>query len=280
MAEIISFYSVAHSQGKRTVSLSLANLLAANGFKILYFELDFKKPAVAISTQITDEHKNALNYFNSTLSKNSFDVSPYVLNKEHLMKTDDREMKKVYSPLRGHIEYLVFPIGFKENSFPTLISENDTAEKEAREYIEKMVYSLKTTKYDYVILNLPIELHSIFGYEVIFNSEKVVNVVTPSSTRLFENKAAKTFLISNIPDLEGKWNTVINMTSESIDESEYTLLVNDRTPIIVPFNPERQKEEFSLQVGSDRIEERLEQLALNMGLSVAPSVPKKGFFRR
>ncbi|WP_213411453.1 AAA family ATPase [Bacillus subtilis] len=280
MAEIISFYSAAHSQGKRTVSLSLANLLAANGLKVLYFELDYKKPAVAISTQITDEHKNALNYFNSTLSKQSFDVSPYVLNKDHLLRTDDREMKKVYSPLRGHIEYLVFPLGFKENSFPALISEGETAEKEAQEYIEKMIYSLKTTKYDYVILNLPIELHSIFGYEVIINSDKIVNVVTPSSTRLFENKNAKTFLLSNVPDLEDKWNTVINMTSENIDETEYMLLVSDNSPTIVPFNPERQKEEFSLEVGSERIEERLEQLALNMGLSVAPSVPKKGFFRR
>ncbi|MGG1021170.1 hypothetical protein G3M81_22955 [Bacillus paralicheniformis] len=274
MGEILSFYSVAHSQGKRTVSLSLANLLAEHEYKVLYVELDYKKPAVAISTQITDELKNANEFFQSTAMKNSFDVAPYVLTKEHLLKTNDRKLRKIYSPLRGDIEYLTFPLGFEENSFPTLISDSDNTEKEAQEYINKLIYSFKSTKHDFVILNLPIELYSIFGFEVLVNSDQIVNVVTPSSTRLFENKKIKDFLESNIPDLNKKWNTIINMASDEISEIEYHELVED-DPVVIPFNSERQKEEFSLQLGSDQIEERLEQLAIKMNITITPSSPKK-----
>ncbi|NUH84756.1 AAA family ATPase [Bacillus firmus] len=274
MADIISFYSVAHSQGKKTLSLTFANLLAEHNHKVLYVELDYKKPSVALSTQISDQSRNVKEYFQDTLIKNSYDVEPYVLKRDQLLNTEDRNLRKLYNGLPSKLDYLIFPLSFQESSFPTLIEDQENAELEAQEFIGKFIYSLKTTKYEYVILSLPTELHSIFGFEVLANSDQIINVVTPSATRLFENKNAKTFLSSNIQNLEDKWHTVLNMTSEEVDENEYLQLVKGE-PIFVPFDPQRQKEEFALHFGSEMIQEKLEQLALKLNISITLTTPKK-----
>lgn len=280
MPEIISFYSVAHSQGRTTTSLSFANLLAEQDLTVLYVELDYKKPSVAVSTRISDQTKNIKEYFQQAVIKGSFDVEPYILKKDYLLNNEDRSLRKVYSELPTNLDYLIYPLGFQESSFPTIVEGNEEAEKEVQEFIGKFIYSLKYTKYNYVILNLPIELHSIFGFEVLLNSDRIINVVTPSATRLFENKNAKTFLESNIPYLDEKWNTIINMTSEELDESEYRQLVKDE-PILIPYDPKRQKEEFALQLGSQAIQDRLEQLALKLNVNILMNNQKKrGIFSR
>ncbi|MEK5105055.1 hypothetical protein MKX83_24240 [Cytobacillus sp. FSL M8-0252] len=280
MAEIISFYSVAHSQGKKTLSLTFAKLLAENEHKVLYVELDYRKPSVALSTQITHTRRNTNEYFQETVVKESFDVERHVLTKEELLKTEDRNVKKLYSNLPKRLDYLIYPISFQESNFPTIIQDQEKAEQEAQDFISKFIYSLKTTKYEYVILNLPIELYSIFGFEVIGSSDKVVNIVTPSATRLFENKNAITFLSSNIPNLEENWNIVMNMTSEEVDPSEYNQLVKEE-PILIPYDIHRQKEELSLQIGSETIQEKLESLALKLNISITQTSPRKRtFFNR
>ncbi|MEQ2529125.1 hypothetical protein WMO40_20840 [Bacillaceae bacterium CLA-AA-H227] len=281
MAEILSFYSVAHSQGKRTLSLGFAELLAMNEHKVLYVELDYKKPSVAISTQITDVTRNAREFFQDTILKRSFDLEPYILTKEILLSSENRDLRRVYAELPDKLDYLTLPMNFQESSFPSLINEGEDNEKEAQEYIDKFLYSLKTTKYTYIILNLPIELHSIFGFEVIANSEQIINVVTPNATRLFENKNAYKFLSPNISHLEDKWSTILNMTSPELTPNEYFQLISEEA-ILVPYDPARQQSEFALQLSSVEIRERLEKLAARLNIPFESAIPKKrsGFFGR
>lgn len=279
MSNLISFYSVAHSQGKRTLSLSFASLLAKDDNKVLYFELDYKKPSVAISTRITDQTCNTNEFFQNIAIKNSFDVEPYILKKEKLLRVEDRNLRKIYSDLPNNLDYLIYPLNFQEGSFPNLLSGSKDAEQEAQDFIAKLMYSLKTTRYDFVILNLPLELNSIFGYEVIINSDQIVNVVTPSAARLAENKKIEEFLFLNNLNLPEKWFKVLNMTSREVNEVEYIQLVDDE-PVLIPFDSQRHLDEFALRLDSESIQERLEELALKMNIQITQSTPKRKLFSR
>lgn len=277
MAEILSFYSVAPSQGKRTLSLAFANLLAEQQHKVLYVELDYNHPSVAVATQISHSEKNTNEYFHNTILKDSFEVDSFVLTKDNLISESDRDRKKIFSTLPGSLSYLVFPFGFNEKSFPNLIQDSKNPEKEAQEYIQKFIYSLKTSKYQYVVLNLPNELTSVLGYEVIANSDKILNVVTPSANRLIENKEIQTFLRKNIEDFDEKCTSILNMASPNINEDEYAALINN--PCIVYYDAMRQKSELSLEFASPQIQEQLEKVAELNDISFVLK-KKRSFFTR
>lgn len=275
MADVISFYAIAPSQGKRTLSLSFAELLASNKNKVLYVELDTTRPSVALSTRISHPVKNAVEYFRDT-KKDHFNVEPHVLNRAELIKTEDRDLKRVFSDLQGSLDYLTLPIFYQENNFPNLI-EGSNPERQANEYIQKLIYSFKTSNYDYVILNLPNELESLFGFEVIAGSDQVINVITASANRLNELKNTLTFLNQHIPTLKERWTNILNMASPNVNEVEYKQLMNEET-FVVPFDPERQKAEFSLETGSPVIKECLGDLALYLEIPIIQTTKSRFSF--
>lgn len=278
MAEIFSFYSVAPSQGKRTLSLAFAELLAAEGYKTLYVELDLLHPSIAHTTQISNSIRNAVTFFENTITKKEFNLENYVINKEILSLNEDRELKRIFSTLPNKLDFLSLPSNFNINSFPVIVDSNEiNAEQKANEYIEKLMYFLRTSHYEYVILNLPNELESIFGYEVISASDKVLNVVTPSANRLFENNEALKFLNTNIPDFESKLQIIVNQVSTYIDVQTVKDLIGSDTALVIPFDPERQQYEMSLEKGSPVINESVERLALMYQIQIEPKTSKKSF---
>lgn len=54
----LAFWSNHINEGKRTISQSVATALAENGYKVLYVELDYMHPSLAISTGLTHPKKN------------------------------------------------------------------------------------------------------------------------------------------------------------------------------------------------------------------------------
>lgn len=276
MTEIISFYSVAPSQGKRTLSQAFANVLATNDHRVLYIELDTKNPSIAASSQISHPYNNALKYFQTTVEKSNFNIEPFILKKDELLKTENRDMRKVFREMTGNLDYLVFPDNFNESNFPDLLIDSENLEAKAHEYIQQFVYALKTSKYDYVVLNLPNDIASIFGYEMISESDKVVNITTASANRLLENKRTVSFLSNNNQDLEKKWSIILNMTSPFVENEIYKGLIND-TPFIIQYDPERATSELALETGSPLINEKLEYFALQIGISIIPTPINKRF---
>lgn len=277
MTEIISFYSVAASQGKRTLSLAFANLLAKNNHSVLYVELDTHHPSVANATRISHPKKNAVEFFQETITRNDYNVEPFVLNRDSLTETGNRDLKRVFSEIPNMLDYLVLPNNFHINSFPNLISdEGNNPEKQAQDYIQKLLYSFKTSKYHYVILNLPNDLQNIFGFEVIDGSDLVLNVTTASANRLYENKKMVNYLSMNMPDLESRWKTIINMASPYVEEKAFAELISDQ-PFVISFDPERHDIEFSLENGSPIINERLEKLAIELGIQIELTPQRKQF---
>lgn len=285
MAEIISFYSVAPSQGKRTLSVAYAELLATQGYKTLYMELDVFHPSLAITNQITNPIRNVVEYFQKTLTNKDFNVENYVINKDILTMTDNRELKKIFSEMPNKLDYLVIPSNYNVSNFPVIIDSTEKeAEKKAHEYIQKFMYSLKNSKYDYIVLNLPNEINSIFGFEVITESDYVLNILTASANRLYENREVITFLSSNVTDFDERLYTIVNQTSPLIDVQTLKDLVRSNNKFLtIPFDLERQQKELALENGSPVISESIERLAQMMKIEIDPTPSKKsglGLFRR
>ncbi|MFS0783374.1 AAA family ATPase [Bacillus sp. 1P06AnD] len=279
MTKVVSFYGASHSQGNRTLSLTMAKMLAESDYKTLYVELDLYKPSVAIATQITDELRNTNVYFQNVIDKNVWSIDPYVLNRAYLLNAKAKS-KQLYSHLPDKLDFLVLPIDFNLREFPEIINGEKESEKKAHEFIEKFMYTLNTSNYDYVILKLPVELRSIFGFEMIAASDHVVHIVTPSANRINEGKQVTKFLNNNIFGIEDKLINVINLASKEVPNEEYWDLLED--PVIVPYDTHRQQQEFEMKFGSSLIEESLHILAdrLDAELTIQNKRNKKSFFKK
>lgn len=276
MAKLINFYSVAHSQGKTTCALALANVLATNGADVLVVELDCTKPSVACATKITHDLRNTKEYMQQTLRKDNVDMTPYVLTKAELEQTADREDRQLYSELPDKLHYLIFPLGYEEEQFPLIVEANHekTFEAFAESYIARMMLGFKLSSYAYVIFILPTELESIFCFEVLHHADQVVNVVTPSAARLYENKKAKNILFTHAKQVEEKWIDVVNMTSPAVTEAVYREFVPEQA-VLIPYDEKRQIEELEFRFTSAAMNEKMEQVARKMGIELQESTPKK-----
>lgn len=275
MTKLINVYSVAHSQGKTTCALALANVLVANGAQVLVVELDYRKPSVARATGITHDLRNTKEYMQQTQKKGSLDMSPYVLTKSELEKTADREKRELYHELPENLAYLIFPLHYEEEQFPWLIGANDKeiAEASAEAYIQKLMVTFKLSSYAHVIFILPTELESIFGFEVLSHADQIINVVTPSSARIYENRKGKELLFTHAEHVKEKWIDVVNMTSPAIAEKEYREFLC-HNEILIPYDEKRQREEIEFRFASELICEKMEQVAKRMGI-VLPASPAK-----
>lgn len=274
--KIIGFYSIAPSQGKRTLSLAMAQLLAENGHRTLYVELDTKHPSVGTANQIHHVTRNVSNYLQATINENEYAIENYVLQINDLLNTEDRDLKRVFSEVPSNLDFLVLPKTFKESQLPNLLEGKGTPEQNAHDFIQKMLYSFRVAKYRYIVINLPNEIESVFGYEVIKEIDLIINPVTVSPSRLIENQQTINFLSKNIDLLEDKWTTVLNMTSPYLKEEDNSTLLE--TKYQIQYDPERQQNEMSLTIGSDHIKEKLEVLGHDLDLSVVITPKKRNIF--
>ncbi|PIJ95816.1 hypothetical protein [Lysinibacillus sphaericus] len=275
MTKIISFYSSAPSQGKRTFSLSLAELLAMSKFKTLYMELNLFNPALAVAHNISHSSKNILQYFQVANRTEQFQVDRFVITKQDLLS--DKENKRNYQDLPDKLHFLGIPEDFDHSKFPIIVdSEDEYAEERAKDFIEKFIIELKSSDYDYIILSLPNEINHLFGFEVIKQSDIIINTVTPSAVRLDENKKNMDFLIKAAPEVKEKTYTIINMASNEVDLQTYKVLAGVESNLLIAnYDPTRQEYELSLKFSSPGIIIEIERLALQMKLSIEPVISKK-----
>lgn len=278
MTKLISFYSVAHSQGKTTCALALANVLVTNGAYVLVLELDDMKPSVARATLITDDLRNTKEYVQNTLQKVNVDIAPYVLTKKELEKTTNRERKEIYNELPDKLDYLVYPVGYDKEDVPLFLEPDygEGFEAYVETYIKNMIVNLKLSHYDHVIMILPTELESIFGVEVLSHSDRIIHVVTPSSARMYESKKTKEFLFVHAEQVRDKWIDILNMTSPAVSEMDYKKFFPEGE-ILIHYDEHRQNEELEFRMGSAFINEKMEQVAKRMNIEWQENKPKKRF---
>lgn len=268
--KLISFYSNKASQGLRTVSLAFANLLARQDYNVLYVELDTNDPSIAKALQIQTGSNNIVSYFEKTIDGEFDDVRNYVLSKEKIIANSERKQKTIYAGLENNVDYLVAPLEFKPSEMPDLIGnaklKSENVEEFVIDYVERFVGAITDLEYDFIVCKLANDVDHMFTYEMMKRSDFILSVATPSVTKLIGQGEVKRFLFEQNKELEKKWRDILNMTSQEVQTSEYRNLLN--TDYIIPFDPERQKEELALQPDSELIRQSLERLVLDLGIKI------------
>ena len=279
MAQLISFYSPLPSQGKRTLSMAFANLLAQNEHKVLYVELDLNAPAVALATQISHEARNVVEYLKTAHETDLFQPNSYILKHQHLLASDKRK----YQQYPENLDFLTIPKYFDYSKFPIIADgESESAEEVAFKFIQKLTYEMAATTYDYVIFNLPNEINDLFGYEMLRHSDLILNIVTPSPFNMSKYLDVKEFLEKSLKEVLEKSLTIVNMASLEIDQKNYKEVFQENDLVLVPYDLQRQLADFSLQLETQGITQSLEFLAskISIPLPVSTAANKpKGLFK-
>lgn len=269
--KIISFYANAESQGLRTVSLAFSNLLAQQNYSVLYVELDTNNPLISKALQIHTEGKDINSYFERTTQGEFASVKNYILSHEDIVANGDRKQKAIYQGIEKEVSFLVFPMDIKDVDVPDLIDySGENVEEFVLDYVERFTSTLLEQEYDFIVCKLATDVDHMFTFEMMKHSDHIISVTTPSITKLMKQKDAKRFLFEQNKELRDKWHDVLNMASEEVPSSEYKSLLD--TNCIIPFDPERQKEELALQPDSELIRQKLERLVLDLGIQIQVTV--------
>lgn len=281
--KIISFYSPTANQGLKTISLAYANRLAQERYRTLYVELDTMARGMAQSLQIDTESQNILEYFTSAL-EGDYSLEKYIITKKMLLEESDKRSREVYQQLEDDLDYLLLPMNFEPETVPNLLDvSSESVDAFVLEYVDRILYTLRETAYDHVVIKLPNDIDHMFTYQAMANSDQVLSITTPSFIRLLEMKERKEFLFEHNASLKDKWTTIINLASDEITKKEYDETVGES--YVINFDPERLRDEWALRTDSEYIREQMEEIidrnGIRMTLSkyVEPKGLKKMFSR-
>jgi len=255
MGKIIGIYGVQRGLGTTTIGQSLAKVIGESNSKVLYLELDYLNATFAHKTAISNPEKNMELFMEKAILEGRFDIQKYILKKNEVGEG------KRFSWLPSNMELLTFSNDFAEESFPRFKTNVETlVEKFSNDFISK----LKALDYDYVILQLPNQIENVFGLPMLSKCDSVVSILTGNPIVLSRYKnITNVFKKANLQHKE--WVHVFNLCSNKIDEEDYKMLVDFEVTACIPYDPERAEVEFSLQLGSETIDDYMKNIARKLG---------------
>jgi len=276
--KLISFYSSEPNQGLKTLSLSFANRLAADNYRVLYVELNTRSKGFAQSMQINTEKQNINEYFLEAL-KGNFSIDKFVITKSMLLEESSKKDRDIFLELEDNLDYLVLPMNVEDDTEPSLIGDNgEEFDSQVIEYVDGILDTLRNTEYDHVVIKLPHDLDHLFTIQTLNTSNLVLSVYMPTSSQVFEQMKFKKFLFEHNKDLSGKWKDIANMVSTAIPQKIIDETVKDA--FVVEYDPERMGEEWAAKTDSSSIRERMEELIDTIGINIIRQkhVEKKKLF--
>jgi len=276
--KLISFYSSEPNQGLKTLSLSFANRLAADNYRVLYVELNTRSKGFAQSMQIDTEKQNINEYFMEAL-KGNFSIDKFVITKSMLLEESSKKDKDIFLELEDNLDYLILPMNVEDDTEPSLIGDDgEEFDSQVIEYVDGILDTLRNTEYDHVIIKLPHDLDHLFTIQTLNMSNLVLSVYMPTSSQVFEQMKFKKFLFEHNKDLSGKWKDIANMVSTAIPQKIIDETVKDA--FVVEYDPERMGEEWAAKTDSASIRERMEELIDTIGINIIRQkhVEKKKLF--
>lgn len=264
--KLISFYSSEPNQGLKTLSLSFANRLAADNYRVLYVELNTRSKGFAQSMQINTEKHNINEYFLEAL-KGNFSIDKFVITKSMLLEESSKKDRDLFLELEDNLDYLVLPMNVEDDAEPSLIGDNgEEFDSQVIEYVDGILDTLRNTEYDHVIIKLPHDLDHLFTIQTLNTSNLVLSVYMPTSSQVFEQMKFKKFLFEHNKELSGKWKDIANMVSTAIPQKIIDETVKDA--FVVEYDPERMGEEWAAKTDSSTIRERMEELIDTIGINI------------
>jgi cellulose biosynthesis protein BcsQ len=273
--KLISVYSTSANVGKRTVATTLANQAAKNGYSTLLIELDYINPSISLTLGITHSEKNALNYFELAVNKNSFNLDKFIMKNSEI-KATQKDLSKVHQTYAKNLDYLIFPSDYDNSMFPRLhLASNESLTERAQYIVEQLINDIYTVNYDVVVLSLPNDKEDIFSMPITLESHHIINIIGPSLKRFEETKKLRLLLEKFNQD---KWIHVLNMASNRfVDSSDYELALN---PIvlkhIIPFDEMRLKNDLNAEIGSQIINESINEILIDCKLEIETNKKVKG----
>ncbi|OUB88459.1 hypothetical protein BK784_28495 [Bacillus thuringiensis serovar medellin] len=250
----LAFWSNHINEGKRTISQSVATTLAENGYKVLYVELDYMHPSLAISTGLTHPKKNI---FNLIESRENFSISDYIAKKSDVEVPND-ELRKNVSKVPSNLSFLSFPITYEFDEFPVI---------EDQSFINTFLTAVQDCNYDVVIYNLPNNLDDLFTYQVMLEADKVFHIISPNLLRMRDYKKTKKVLETIGFDLN-KWHTILNKSNLGVQVQAYENVLNEKIYFEIGIDHKRNNAELNMEIGSEAINSDVTRLIEKIGYTV------------
>ncbi|MEQ6391246.1 hypothetical protein RZN22_18380 [Bacillaceae bacterium S4-13-58] len=260
--KVFSFWSPSTNLGKRTVSQAFASQIAKLGYGVLYVEFDYMNPSLAITTALSSKEKN---FYQLSLSQDSFDLRQYIANKMDVRIT--KEMVSLFEGIPQDLHFLGLPSGFDSEQFPSITNE---------EFLSTLLSALRDVEYDAVVINLPSQVDNLFGFPVMLESDVIFSVTTANPVRIKEYRNMMKMLVET-PLKMDKWEVIVNQVGEGITKETCDQLLREEESIIaIPYDNQRPADELDLKMGSPIINKKMEELAGMYGfMAPEPQVAKK-----
>lgn len=268
---IIAFYSNSHNVGKRTISQAFAYRLAKEGKNVLYVETDYKRPGFAVSTGLSHEQKNMLKLIEKN---NNYDIMDFIANKKDVLsKNMSKSIAEKIQRYPETFHFLAFPKDFNYIQMPEV--------EKKEEFVNVFIESVKHTDFDHIIFNTANELSYMLSYPLIVESDILINIIGSSPVDAIKLKNELDWVNSTSLTLPSEVYTIFNF----IDESSFFVyelenILGQKAALTIPYDEERKVNEWSLEIGSPEINERIEILLQKIGIEVTPRIEKRGIFAR
>lgn len=245
---VISVYSAALNSGKKTIAVSLAQLSASEGKKTLLVDLDYQNSGIALTYGITNATKNMENYMKSVFDKDNFHFGDFVMNKKDF-ETVNKDLSKAHAAVSSNLDFLIFSQAYRISMFPKLPNSNaESKTLQVYEIVKRFIEELHQSDYDVVILNLPNHYEDMFVIPVILESDKVVNVMKFSISRIEEMKRFNRLLDK---ETINKFVNVLNFTVKKIDLTDYSYIAKPfEFHHFISMDEARALNEFNAEIGS------------------------------
>ncbi|GAD15388.1 SAF domain protein [Geobacillus kaustophilus GBlys] len=270
---IIAFYSNSHNVGKRTISQAFAYRLAKEGKDVLYVETDYKRPGFAVSTGLSHDQKNMLKLIEKN---NNYDIMDFIANKRDVLDSNKNMNKAIAEKIQSYPEtfyFLAFPKDFNYTQMPEV--------EQKEEFVHVFIESIKHTDFDYIIFNTANELSYMLSYPLIVEADILISIIGSSPVDAIKLKHELDWVNSTNLTLPNKFYTIFNFIDE--DSSflyELESILGQNAALTIPYDVERKEYEWSLKIGSPKINESVEILLQKIGIEVTPRNDKRGIFAR
>lgn len=266
-AKTFAFWGASTNLGKRTLSQTYAMQIAKLGYSVLYVELDYLNPTLALTTALTNPDKN---FYQLSLSQDSFDLDSFVANKMDVRIT--KEMVQLFNEIPNDFHFLGLPSGFEKELFPSITNEG---------FLSTLISALKEVNFDAIVINLPNEVENLFSFPVMLESDVVFAVTTANPVRINEYREMNKLLVDTPLDMN-KWEVIVNQVGSEISKDVCDQLLREHSIITVPHDTQRPLYELDLRFGSPIINQKMAELASLYGFLPPEPIEskRKSFFKK
>lgn len=254
--KIVGFLGQTAGVGSRTLSQTMAFLAAKRGVNVLYIEMNYMSPSFAYSSGLSHEHKNFLRFVEHFTEHKQADIQEFVASPGDIYFTE-KLLQKSIDGWPKTIDFLTIPKGYshESTSFPAV----------SQDFIEFFIKELRSTHYEFIVINLPPYLQHIFAFPMMLQLDMTYNVLTFQPAKVAEFKRINNLISHSMLDKE-RFKTIVNKVPKQFTKHHILKVLAEEPALIVPFDEERPANEWNFIIGSNKVDKVMGQYLIKSGL--------------